>query len=91
MFEFFSIYTFLHSNFNRYNHKNIYNSGGFRSDLLFKNNIGVYIDNTEYTPNEIFEEIEENHYVLQTIMHEWTTAIDKISKKKHNEYKKYIC
>ena len=28
-----------------------YNSGVFRSDLLFKNNIGVYIDNTEYTPN----------------------------------------
>ena len=35
-----------------------YNSGVFRSDLLFKNNIGVYIDNTEYTPNEIFEEIQ---------------------------------
>ena len=66
-----------------------YNSGVFRSDLLFKNNIGVYIDNTEYTPNEIFEEIEENHYVLQTIMYEWTTEIDKISKKKHNEYIKF--
>lgn len=60
-----------------------YNSGIFRSDLLFKNNIGVYIDNDEYTPNEIFEGIEENHYVLQTIMYEWTTEIDKISKKKH--------
>ena len=67
-----------------------YNSGVFRSDLLFKNNIGVYIDNTEYTPNKIFEEIEENHYVLQTIMHEWTTEIDKISKKKHNEYIKFF-
>lgn len=67
-----------------------YNSGVFRSDLLFKNNIGVYIDNTEYTPNETFEEIEENHYVLQTIMHEWTTEIDKISKKKHNEYIKFF-
>ena len=67
-----------------------YNSGVFRSDLLFKNNIGVYIDNTEYAPNEIFEEIEENHYVLQTIMHEWTTEIDKISKKKHNEYIKFF-
>ena len=67
-----------------------YNSGVFRSDLLFKNNIGVYIDNTEYTPNEIFEEIEENHYVLQTIMYEWTTEIDKISKKKHNEYIKFF-
>lgn len=67
-----------------------YNSGVFRSDLLFKNNIGVYIDNTEYTPNEIFEEIEENHYVLQTIMHEWTTEIDRISKKKHNEYIKFF-
>lgn len=67
-----------------------YNSGVFRSDLLFKNNIGVYIDNTEYTTNEIFEEIEENHYVLQTIMYEWTTEIDKISKKKHNEYIKFF-
>ena len=67
-----------------------YNSGVFRSDLLFKNNIGVYIDNTEYTPNEIFEEIEENHYVLQTIMYEWTTEINKISKKKHNEYIKFF-
>ena len=67
-----------------------YNSGVFRSDLLFKNNIRVYIDNTEYTPNEIFEEIEENHYVLQTIMYEWTAEIDKISKKKHNEYIKFF-
>lgn len=67
-----------------------YNSGIFRSDLLFKNNIGVYIDNDEYTPNEIFEGIEENHYVLQTIMYEWTTEIDKISKKKHNEYIKFF-
>lgn len=67
-----------------------YNSGVFRSDLLFKNNIGVYIDNNEYTPNEIFEEIEENHYVHQTIMYEWTTEIDKISKKKHNEYIKFF-
>lgn len=67
-----------------------YNLGVFRSDLLFKNNIGVYIDNTEYTPNEIFEEIEEKHYVLQTIMYEWTTEIDKISKKKHNEYIKFF-
>ena len=67
-----------------------YNSGVFRSDLLFKNNIRVYIDNTEYTPNEIFEEIEENHYVLQTIMYEWTTEIDKIPKKKHNEYIKFF-
>ena len=67
-----------------------YNSGVFRSDLLFKNNIGVYIDNNEYTPNEIFEEIEKKHYVLQTIMYEWTTEIDKISKKKHNEYIKFF-
>ena len=63
-----------------------YNIGTFRSDLLFKYNIGCTIDNPKYRPNKIYEEVEENPYTLQLIMYEWNQEIDKISKKTHSEY-----
>src|SRR5699024_1394815 len=38
------------------------------------------------SPNEFFEEWEENEYTIHLIMHEFTQKIEKVSKKKHNEY-----
>ena len=62
-----------------------YNSNAFRTDLLFKSQIGVFIENSKYTPNEIYEQIEENQYTIELIFYEWTKRIDKISDKKHKE------
>ena len=59
----------------------------FGSTLDFEYNIGDKL--YDFAIME-YDEIEENHYVLQTIMYEWTTEIDKISKKKHNEYIKFF-
>ncbi len=67
-----------------------YNTKVFRSDLLFKSEIGVFIENPKYSPNEVFENWEENEYTIQLIMHEFTQEIDKISSKKHNEYMKFF-
>lgn len=67
-----------------------YNSNAFRTDLLFKSQIGVFIENSKYTPNEIYEQIEENQYTIELIFYEWTKKIDKISDKKHKEYMKYF-
>ena len=63
-----------------------YNTKTFRSDLFFKSHIGCFIENTKYSPNEFFEEWEENEYTIHLIMHEFTQKIEKVSKKKHNEY-----
>ena len=67
-----------------------YNTKVFRSDLLFKSEIGVFIENPKYSPNEMFENWEENEYTIQLIMHEFTQEIDKVSSKKHNEYMKFF-
>ena len=63
-----------------------YNTKVFRSDLLFKSDIGCFIENLEYSPNEFFEELEENEYNINLIMHEFTQKIEKISKKTHKKY-----
>ena len=63
-----------------------YNTKVFRSDLLFKSDIGCLIENPEYSPNEFFEELEENEYNINLIMHEFTQNIEKISKKTHKKY-----
>ena len=63
-----------------------YNTKVFRSDLLFKSDIGCFIENLEYSPNEFFEELEENEYNINLIMHEFTQKIGKISKKTHKKY-----
>ena len=67
-----------------------YNTKVFRSDLLFKSEIGVFIENSKYSPNEVFENWEENEYTIQLIMHEFTQEIDKISSKKHSEYMEFF-
>ena len=63
-----------------------YNTKVFRSDLLFKSDIGCFIENPEYSPNEFFEELEENEYNINLIMYEFTQKIEKVSKKRHKEY-----
>lgn len=63
-----------------------YNTKVFRSDLLFKSQIGCYIENPKYSPNEFYENLEENEYTIHILMHEFTQEIEKVPKKKHKEY-----
>ena len=63
-----------------------YNTKVFRSDLLFKSQIGVFIENPKYYPSDIFSELEEDEYTTHILLAKWVQEIDKISAKKHNEY-----
>ena len=67
-----------------------YNTKVFRSDLLFKSQIGVFIEETKYSPNDFFSELEEDEYTTQILLMKWAQEIDKISAKKHNEYMKFF-
>lgn len=67
-----------------------YNTKVFRSDLLFKSQIGVFIEETKYSPNDFFSELEEDEYTTQILLAKWVKEIDKISTKKHNEYMKFF-
>lgn len=67
-----------------------YNSGIYRTDLLFKYKIPVFIENPQYYQNERFEEIEEDEYIVETCLYNWTQEIHKISKRKHKEYIGYF-
>ena len=39
-----------------------YNTKTFRTDLLFKSQIGVLIENSKYYPDEFYKDIEEDEY-----------------------------
>ena len=67
-----------------------YNTDVFRTDLLYKYKIGVFIENSKYYADERVEELEEDTYVTQTYLYQWTYKIDKISKKKHKGYIEYF-
>ena len=67
-----------------------YNTKVFRTDLLFKSQIGVFIENSKYYPSTIFSELEEDEYTTQILLIKWVQEIDKISAKKHNEYMKFF-
>ena len=67
-----------------------YNTKTFRTDLLYKSQIGAPIDNSKYYPSEIFKEFEEDEYTTQILLLKWIEKIDKISTKKHNEYLKFF-
>lgn len=67
-----------------------YNTKVFRSDLLFKSQIGVFIEDIKYSPNDFFSELEEDEYTTQILLMKWIQEIDKISTKKHNEYMKFF-
>lgn len=67
-----------------------YNTKTFRSDLLFKSQIGVFIEDSKYYPSEIFRELEEDEYTPEILLIKWTQEIDKVSNKKHAEYMKFF-
>ena len=67
-----------------------YNSKVFRSDLLFKSQIGVFIEDSKYYPNEFYKDLEEDEYTTEILMLKWNEEVEKISKKKHNEYMKFF-
>lgn len=67
-----------------------YNTKTFRSDLLFKSQIGVLIEDSKYYPSEIFRELEEDEYTPEILLIKWTQEIDKVSNKKHAEYMKFF-
>lgn len=67
-----------------------YNTKTFRTDLLFKSQIGVFIEDSKYYPNDIYRELEEDEYTTQILFLKWSQKVDKISVKKHNEYMKFF-
>lgn len=67
-----------------------YNSRIFRTDLLFKYKIPVFIENRKYYQDERFEEITEDEYVAETCLYNWIQEIDKVSKKQHKEYMEFF-
>lgn len=67
-----------------------YNSKVLRTDLLLKSQIGVLIENPKYYAKKFYEELEENEYTIELILHTFTDSIDKVSDKKHKEYMKYF-
>lgn len=67
-----------------------YNSKVFRSDLLFKSQIGVFIENPKYYPDDFYRELEEDEYTTQILYLKWTQKIDKVSTKEHNKYMKFF-
>lgn len=67
-----------------------YNSKVFRTDLFFKSQIGVHIENLKYYPNDIFRELEEDEYTTQILLLKWTQKIDKITSAKHKEYMQFF-
>lgn len=67
-----------------------YNSKTFRSDLLSKSHIGVFIEDSKYYPSGIFRELQENEYTAQILVLTWSQEIEKVSTKTHNEYMKFF-
>ena len=45
-----------------------YNSSSFRTNLLFKSDFGISIDNSKYYPKEIYSEIEEDEYTTEILL-----------------------
>ena len=67
-----------------------YNSSSFRTDLLFKSDFGISIDNSKYYPKEIYSEIEEDEYTTEILLAKWIQEINKVSTKKHHEDLKFF-
>lgn len=67
-----------------------YNTQTFRTDLLFKSQIGVFIEDSKYYPTEFYRNIEEDEYTPEILIFKWNEEIEKVSKKKHNEYMKFF-
>ena len=67
-----------------------YNTKTFRTDLLFKSQIGVLIEDSKYYPDDFYRDLDEDEYTTEILMLKWNEEIEKISKKKHNEYMKFF-
>ena len=67
-----------------------YNTKAFRTDLLFKSQIGVLIEDEKYYPDDFYRDLEEDEYTTEILMLKWNEEVEKISKKKHNEYMKFF-
>ncbi len=67
-----------------------YNTKTFRTDLLFKSQIGVFIEDSKYYPDEFYMDLEEDEYTTEILMLKWNEKIEKVSNKKHKEYIEYF-
>ena len=67
-----------------------YNTKTFRTDLLFKSQIGVLIEDSKYYPDEFYKDLEEDEYTPEILIIKWNEGIEKVSNKKHNEYMKFF-
>ena len=67
-----------------------YNTKKFRTDLLFKSQIGVFIEDSKYYPDDFYRDLEEDEYTTEILMLKWNEEIEKVSKKKHSEYMNFF-
>lgn len=59
-------------------------------EILFSLFIGVPIKDSKYYPDEFYRDIEEDEYTPEILIIKWNEEIEKVSKKKHNEYIKFF-
>lgn len=64
-----------------------YNSKVFRTDLLFKSQIDVFIENPKYYAKELYEEIQENPYTTPSVIFVFFHLIYPLSKKEEETLK----
>lgn len=67
-----------------------YNTKTFRTDLLFKSQIGVLIEDSKYYPDEFYSNLEEDEYTPEILIIKWNEEIEKVSNKRHKEYMEYF-
>lgn len=66
-----------------------YDTEVFRTDLLFKYKIGVFIDEKKYYPNEFFAEIPESPLVFETMLYNLHSVYE-FSEDEHTEYLEFF-
>lgn len=47
-------------------------------------------EDEKYYPNDFYRDLEEDEYTTEILMLKWNEEVEKISKKKHNEYMKFF-
>ena len=66
-----------------------YDTEVYRTDLLYKYKIGVFIDEKKYYPDEFFAEIPESPLVIDTMLYN-LHSVNELPENKHNEYLKFF-
>lgn len=66
-----------------------YNTEVYRTDLLFKYKIGVFIEEKKYYPDEFFSEIPESPLIIDTMLYNLHSGY-KLSKNEHTEYLEFF-